>query len=201
MGGTRFFRMGVLGLFALAGLAGCGGAEDGASALGVTSASGASGDGAADSSCGTGDICLGLKMVSYSDGTSSVLDRAAAGRLIAGMNGIWSQCGIGFRLEDFEVLEPKNVGLPLTTQYMSELPDIRGTLQSPNQLLVVLTERWGSAGDINDSGADAWTTLPGSPPYGAIIDEPVAENSNIIAHEIGHYLGLDEEDLQRRGLE
>jgi len=118
------------------------------------------------------------------------MDLAAARELVAGMNGIWSQCGINFRLENFEELEPKNVGLPFTTQYMSELPEIRGTLQSSNQLLVVLTGRWGSAGDINNSGADAWTTLPGSPPYGAIIDEPVADNTNIVAHEIGHYLGL-----------
>jgi hypothetical protein len=129
-------------------------------------------------------------MVSYSDGSSSVMDQATAQDIVSRINSVWSQCGIGFRLEDYQAVEPKNVGLSETTENMSELPQIRGALQSPNQLVVVLTSRWGSAGDINDSGADAWTTLPGAPPYGAVIDQPVSRNANIIAHELGHYLSL-----------
>lgn len=140
--------------------------------------------------CGPQDLCLALKMVSYSEGGTPVMDSQTAQDMVARINSVWSQCGIGFRLEDYQNVEPKNVGLAATTENMSELPQIRGALQSPNQLLVVLTEAWGSAGDINDSGADAWTTLPGNPPYGAIIDQPVSRNANIIAHELGHYLSL-----------
>ncbi len=134
--------------------------------------------------CGSRDLCLGLKVVSYSEAGVPVVDAATVRELVASVNQVWSQCGIGFQLEDYTVVEPKDLGLSNMTEYMSELPRIRSTFQSDNQLLVVLTEKWGAKGDINDSGADAWTTLPGNPPYGAVIDQPVSRNSIIIAHEI-----------------
>jgi hypothetical protein len=171
-------------------LGACAGGPEGASAdLGSTIGA-STPSGGQTMSCGTGDLCLALKMVSYSDGSSPVMDSGTAQDMVARINAVWSQCGIGFRLEDYQAVEPKNVGLPETIETMSELPQIRGALQSPHRLLVVLTSPWGSAGDINDSGADAWTTLPGNAPYGAIIDQPVSRNANIIAHELGHYLGL-----------
>jgi len=142
------------------------------------------------SSSDSGSLCLALKLVSYSDGSSTVADRTGAEALVRGINGVWSQCGIGFVLEDYEAIEPKNVGLDYGTVNMVDLPRIRLDLGSDHQLLVVLTGKWATAGDINDSGANAWTTLPGNSPYGAIIEKPVATNERLVAHELGHYLSL-----------
>jgi hypothetical protein len=33
--------------------------------------------------------------------------------------------------------------------------------------------------------------LPGGPPYGAILEQPVGTFPNIVAHELGHYMNLD----------
>jgi len=186
---SRIFKSIFVVLFAALSFGACAAGPEGSSSV-VDSATDSSTPSEGSASCGASDLCLALKMVSYSDGSTPVVDSGAARDMVSRINSVWSQCGIGFRLEDYQAVEPKNVGLAETTQDMSELPQIRGALQSPNQLLVVLTSPWGSAGNINDSGADAWTTLPGSPPYGAVIDEPVSRNANIIAHEIGHYLSL-----------
>ncbi len=136
------------------------------------------------------EICLALKVVSYDDDDGAVLSESAARQMVGDINGLWASCGIGFRLEEYRAVDPRSVGLDSTPLNMSDLPEIRGALGSRDQLLVVVTSRWGTAGNINDSGADAWTTLPGSGPYGAVIDEPVARNNTIIAHELGHYLSL-----------
>jgi hypothetical protein len=190
----QHFKPLFLSLFAAVALSACEGVSETTSASDasqvVTSLDGSPSTGGDAGQCASGDLCLALKIVAYSDGTAPVIDSRTAEDIVSRINGVWSSCGIGFRLEDFQAVEPKNVGLAEIPQNMSELPQIRGALQSSNQLLVVMTEGWGSAGNINDSGADAWTTLPGSPPYGAVIDEPVARNANIIAHELGHYLDL-----------
>jgi predicted Zn-dependent protease len=39
--------------------------------------------------------------------------------------------------------------------------------------------------------ANAWTAMPGQTPSGAVLESRVADNANIIAHEVGHYLSLD----------
>jgi hypothetical protein len=192
------FKPLFLSLLAAVALTACEGVSETSSASDASQVATSSEDSpSSGTSCASSDLCLALKMVAYSDGNAPVIDSRTAEDIVSRINGVWSQCGIGFRLEDFQAVEPKNVGLSEIPQNMSELPQIRGALQSSNQLLVVMTEGWGSAGNINDSGADAWTTLPGYPPYGAVIDEPVARNANIIAHELGHYLDLLH--IQNRG--
>lgn len=140
--------------------------------------------------CRHGEICLALKVVAYIEEGLPVAERSAIDTLMTQVNEIWSRCGIQFFVEEYQSVEAKNLGLPILTLYRSELPRIREILHSNNQLLVVLTTAWGNEGDINDNGADAWTTLPGNPPYGAIIDKPVSTHAAILAHEIGHYLNL-----------
>lgn len=143
-----------------------------------------------NSNCGTNEICLELKVVSYLEDGQPVMSRVSTEKLLQDLNSIWSQCEIAFRLSEYLWIDPKSWGLSSRALNMSELPQIRAAFESNHQLLIVFTTSWGSEGNINDTGADAWTTLPGNPPYGAIVDQPVSTNSGVIAHEMGHYFNL-----------
>ncbi|NDD90677.1 hypothetical protein EBZ37_01110 [bacterium] len=140
--------------------------------------------------CAAPKLRLAIRLVSYADSAGSVFDRNSAQSLVNSLNRIWAQCKIGFELEQYEALEPYGAGLRSSPRFMAELPRIRDAFRSEDRLLVVMTGQWSADGDITSWGADAWTTLPGNPPYGAIIDRPVCQNANIVAHELGHYLGL-----------
>jgi hypothetical protein len=82
------------------------------------------------------------------------------------------------------------MGLQDFPQKKLDLAVIRSRLNSAGELLLVFTEDWERAGDIQEQGASAWTNLPGEGPHGTVMEAKVSENARLIAHELGHYLGL-----------
>jgi hypothetical protein len=68
------------------------------------------------------------------------------------------------------------------------MDSVRAPFDSDKYLVVIHTGAW----DHGPMGpANAWTAMPGQLPAGAVLEAPVADNQNITAHELGHYLGLD----------
>ena len=142
-------------------------------------------------SCISGDpskICLAVHFVSYVDSAGTpVADATQAAAILSTMNRLWSQCGIGFQIEKYEAVDPARSGLAYGSASQGQTDQIRTAFAQPaDQLLAVTTGPWGTA-------VNAWTNMPGSPPYGAVMEASIVSYGDgiIYAHEFGHYLGLD----------
>lgn len=143
-------------------------------------------------SCTSSDpnqICLGLKYVVYEDNSAvPVVTSDQALSNIDEMNSVWSQCNIAFQVDDFVSVKPSTLGLNYNTSTSGELSTIRQKLADSEKLVVVTTGTW--SGTLGSGSANAWTAMPGSGLYGAILEATVGDYPNIIAHELGHYLNL-----------
>ncbi|MEK6704298.1 MAG: matrixin family metalloprotease [Bdellovibrionota bacterium] len=136
-------------------------------------------------------ICLALKYVTYKDPTGeAIINEQQATANLAQINAVWQQCDIGFQVDSYLQIEPTEYKLRYQTADNYELDDIRDVFFDDSTLLVATTGSWDRSGSLGGTGANAWTSMPGSPPYGAILERPVSTHTNIIAHELGHYLNL-----------
>jgi hypothetical protein len=87
-------------------------------------------------------------------------------------------------------VNPSTQNLAYETANNEDLTSIRAAFTTETSLLVVLTGTWNRTGSLGGTAANAWTAMPGDGPYGAILEQPVADFPNIIAHELGHYMNL-----------
>jgi hypothetical protein len=135
-------------------------------------------------------ICLAVKYVTYEDsaGTPTLTEDEVRSNL-KGINALWSQCNVSFALKRYASVDPSDYGLLYQPTTQSSLNTIRSKLNDGDSLLVVSTATW--AGSLGAGSANAWTMLPGGGPYGVVLERPVDDNANLIAHELGHYLNLD----------
>lgn len=139
----------------------------------------------------SGSFCLGMKYAIYARAELEIeeaLERAL--RNLEGVNERWSACGIRFQIDRFQWVDPRRHRLPRRTANSSELDRIRARLADDDTLLVVTTGPWDRRGTLGATGADAWTRLPGGLTHGAVLDGNALDASGLIAHELGHYLGL-----------
>lgn len=137
------------------------------------------------------NICLAVKYVVYKDEAGDeLLSADSAVDNLKGINDIWSQCQISFQIDQFEAVAPEDLGLSYDPADETELYDIRSQFVDDSTLLLVNTGHWNRYGTLGNTAANAWTNLPGDFPYGVVLEHSVSTFSNIIAHEIGHYLDL-----------
>ena len=146
-------------------------------------------------SCKSSDpnhICLAVKYIVYGDASGRTpISSAQAAENIKVINKIWGQCNIGFQIESYEKVDPTKYHLIYSTTNLTELDDIRSAFEDSQHLLIVTTGSWNRTGTLGRTSANAWTSLPGSGPYGAVLEAGVSTFGNILAHELGHYLNLD----------
>ena len=137
-------------------------------------------------------ICLGLKYVVYVDPVSAnaFLNRQEAQNVVGELNSVWRQCNISFQIDQYLAVNPSKFGTSYRTASYPDLTEIRHAFGEDKTILVVTTSEWSRDGTLGKSGANAWTSMPGGPPYGTIIERPVGHNANLVAHELGHYLNL-----------
>ncbi|MGZ6358715.1 MAG: hypothetical protein ACXWP1_06135, partial [Bdellovibrionota bacterium] len=165
----------MLGLFALSA---CGGVAV-MPGQGVANAAGTAAPAPVipDDRTGTGPntLTLALKFVEFNDPSGKpVLAQAQLPGLVAGMNQIYKQCDVHFRVEEYQPVNPADYKLDYATPNMSELDAIRKPFDEPTRLVVVNTGAWdhGAMGPAN-----AWTAMPGQDPSGAILEAPVASDA------------------------
>lgn len=144
-------------------------------------------------SCHSSDpkkICLSLRYVVYENSKAEpVVSKTVALENLKGINSIWSQCNIAFEIGEYLAVNPTDRGLSYNTPTYGELDDIRNEFESSSKLVVVTTGTW--SGSLGSGAANAWTQMPGGGLYGVVLEAPVGDYANIIAHELGHYLNLD----------
>lgn len=133
-------------------------------------------------------ICMGIHFVSYENSEGiAMADATEALKIVNTLNRLWGSCGISFQVEKYQSVNPVRYGLSFAEESQNEVDDIRRTFALPsNTLLAVTTGPW-------DTAVNAWTTMPGEGPYGAIMESGSVRYGDgiIYAHEFGHYLGLD----------
>lgn len=143
---------------------------------------------AGESCSGQTEICLGVNYVTYSDSDGApIINQETALANIRQVNEVWAQCGIGFQLDEFQVVDPTKYGLSSGAGAANETTEIRAAFDNGRTLLVAQTGFWGTT-------KNAWAAMPGEAPYGVVLESTVAEDANIVAHELGHYLNLDHTD-------
>jgi hypothetical protein len=135
-------------------------------------------------------LILAAKFVEYTDPSSGnpVLSFEQAATLVIGLNKIYDQCGIKIKLDQYQALDPSTQDLPYNLSSMPELDPIRKRFDDPHEIVVVNTGPWNHR---TIGSANAWTAMPGDQPAGAVIESTVATDAPVVAHELGHYLGLD----------
>lgn len=137
-------------------------------------------------------LCVALKYVVYTDNEGeAVVSREQAIQVVREMNAVWKQCKIAFQIDEYAQVKAEDFGLRYQTLNSSDLNVIRSTFENDHTLLIATTGTWDRSGSLGSTGANAWTNMPGEGVYGAVLERPVGTFSNIIAHEIGHYLNLD----------
>lgn len=131
-------------------------------------------------------ICIGLKLVSYVDNTTDTptINSADALTLVQQINTVWSQCDIGFQLENYEAVDPTTVGLDYGAASESELTGIREQFADATRFLVVIAGPWTGT-------TIAWTEEGGyAAPFGTVVEDQYGHNPYTVGHELGHYQGL-----------
>jgi hypothetical protein len=188
-------------------LSGCNGGSESGSVNGLSNSGGILGSylpeahaetapaGVVGPTCKSGDtskVCLSLKYVAYkSPSGTPVVTQDDAIKNIKDINQVWSQCGVAFQIGSYVAADPKASGLKYNTANNAELDDIRKAYGDETNLLVATTGPWDREGTLGNTAANAWTAMPGENLYGAILEKSVGTFGNIIAHELGHYIGLD----------
>jgi hypothetical protein len=121
--------------------------------------------------------------VAYTQNSVATITEANAITLVTGMNTVWSQCNIGFQLEDYETVDPTTKGLAYSPDWENDGDTIRKAFDNSTEFLVVAVGPWSDA-------TIAVTEMPGAGVYGTLVDSQYATNPLTVGHELGHYMGL-----------
>ncbi|MDR3607523.1 MAG: hypothetical protein P4M08_09095 [Oligoflexia bacterium] len=141
-------------------------------------------------------LCLGVKVIAYANPATGIptLEATDVIRDMQNVNSVWSQCRIGFQVDNYSSVDPARHKLNFDTAESDDLTKIRNNFSTDKSLLLVSTGAWNRHGSLGRTPANAWTAMPGSGLYGAIIEQPVVTTPNMVAHELGHYLNLQHID-------
>jgi hypothetical protein len=138
----------------------------------------------------SGQLCIGLNYLAFETASGTPLvSQATAAQNVQAANVIWAQCKIAFQMESFQAVNGADYGIPLTGLSNADMATMRQDFASATDFVIM-----SYTGTV-PTGADAWTEEAGPGgvgPYGTIMDVSTATYTPILAHEIGHYLGLED---------
>ena len=112
-----------------------------------------------------------------------VITEAQAVTMVSGVNAIWSTCNIAFELEKYQAVNPADYGFDYNTNWTADAGMVRSAFKETNKMVMI------AVGTLTGSTI-AVTQMPGSGPYGLLVEKAYAQNPMTVGHELGHYLGL-----------
>src|SRR5262249_2619231 len=137
-------------------------------------------------------LVLAVHYVTFQEeGRGPAISESAARDQVSRASQLLEPCQIRIELETFETINPGEFDLPLHPGTLDDLTPIRTALDDERSLLVVLTGAWDGPGGLGSDGANAWTLLPGQSPSGTVMEPRAAGSAGMLAHELGHSLGLN----------
>lgn len=134
-------------------------------------------------------IRLGIRYALYTSSTDPEIPNRLQ-ETFGKINTIWKSCGIQFLPELVAASPSDDANVDRAPANLSELFQIRRDLKTPDSLLVAVTDPWKRTGTLGKNGANAWTAMPGAVDHGIVVEWNERWNANLLAHELGHYLGL-----------
>ncbi len=147
--------------------------------------------------CGVAEVCLAVRKSRVTSDSLPPID-FEQDVVLDRVNGIWSQCGIGFFWESERVLDLQYLPVQPKLEYPEQLVELTWILPEFRQLEVVYTKKWyGQLGGdsrvsvragvaLNSIEYDTRADLPAV----VFINEPFRNSGDVLAHELGHVLGL-----------
>ncbi|MGK5087168.1 matrixin family metalloprotease [Bdellovibrionota bacterium FG-2] len=139
----------------------------------------------------THEDILAVKYVAYLDSKGApVVSQTQAQENLNQANRLFAPCKIGFVLEDYVPANSLEYGLAYQTSELDDMDKIREDFSDDATFLITTTGTWDRSGTLGNTPANAWTSVPGSAPFGIILERSVGTYSNLVAHELGHYVGL-----------
>lgn len=152
--------------------------------------------------CGVAEVCLAVRKSRVTSDSLPPIE-VEQDAVLERVNRIWSQCGIGFFWESERVLDLQYLPVQPKLQYPEQLVELTWILPEFRQLEVVYTRKWYGrlGGDsrvsvragvaLNSIEYDTRADLPAV----VFINEPFRNNGDVLAHELGHVLGLVHRDV------
>jgi hypothetical protein len=128
-------------------------------------------------------ICIGLKLVTYTNNGVPGLTQQQAVTLVNGINNVWQQCNVAFQLETYQAVDPATENLSYNTNWKNDGDTVRSAFNDNGTFLVV------TVGSLTGSTI-AVTEMPGAGVYGTLVEQDFANNPLTVGHELGHYQGL-----------
>ncbi len=165
--------------------------------LAVGASQATAGDSQSSRPCGVAEVCLALRK-SRVTAEALPLVEVDQDSVLGRVNRIWSQCGIGFFWESERILEIQYLPVQGRLQRPSQLIELAWILPEFRQLEVVYTNKWyGELGGdsrlsvragvaLNSIEVDTRADLPAV----VFMNEPFRNDGTVLAHELGHILGL-----------
>ncbi len=137
-------------------------------------------------------ITIALRYLEFrnpKDGKTAT-DAPGANAMVTKMNAIWSQCGLGFRLEEYEAIDPQQYGARFHPTSYAELDRLRVATENKRYLTMIGTGSWNRKGDLGNSGSNCYSSFPADAADGIVCEARVATNATLHAHEVGHWFNL-----------
>lgn len=133
---------------------------------------------------------VAVRYLAFRGGDGAVAKRDAVEKMVSHMSDVWSQCYIGFMLENYSEIEPSGINAQFSPANYSELDSMREATQSDSDLEIIGSGKWNRAGDLGNSGSNCYSSFPGDQAQGIVCEASSAASPTIMAHEVGHWLNL-----------
>ncbi|MBI3554720.1 MAG: hypothetical protein HY074_00480 [Deltaproteobacteria bacterium] len=120
----------------------------------------------------------------------AISDAESVNTMVNEVSEVWAQCQVGFRLEAYDAIDPRQYGTGFSPVSFAELDHLREATENKRYLTMIGTGAWNRSGNLGHSGSNCYSSFPRDAADGIVCEAKVAKNPILHAHEAGHWLNL-----------